>query len=325
MPMSKILNHLALGLLLLCPPSIHAQGTSYPTGPIKMIVAYPPGAANDFLARAIGQKLAEEWKQPVVVENRPGASGIIGSDTVAKAPADGHTLLMGSVTLVILPSLNDKMPFDPLKDLSPIAMVGYGPLLVVVHPSLPVKNIAELIAYAKANPGKLSYGTAGSGTSVHIAVEMFKKMAGVDIVHVPYKGSSAAMMDLIGGQTHLMMDVMPSALPQAKAGKVRMLAITGAKRMSELPDVPTVAESGLPGFDVAAWWGVLGPPGMPQPIVDKLNTTINRLLETAEMRQSLAGRGLEPAPMAPNEFGRIMRQDATRFGAVVKEVGIHAD
>ena len=323
--MTKILNHLLFGLSLLCPLSGHAQAPTFPTGGMRMVVAFPPGAANDFLARAIGQRLAEEWKQPVVVENRPGASGIVGSDTVAKAPADGHTLLLGSITLVILPSLIDKMPFDPLRDFTPIAMVAYGPLLVVVHPSLPVRSVAELITYAKANPGNLSYGTAGSGTSVHVAVEMFKKMAGVGIVHVPYKGSAAAMTDLIGGQTHLMMDVIPSALPQVKAGKIRVLAVTGSKRVADLPDVPTVAESGLPGFDVSAWWGVMGPPGMPRAVIEKLNTTINRLLETAELRQSLAGRGLEAAPMSPADFERVMRQDATRFGAVVKEVGIKAD
>ena len=323
--MTKILNRLMFGLSLLCPLSGQAQAPAFPTGAMRMVVAFPPGAANDFLARAIGQRLAEEWKQPVVVENRPGASGIVGSDTVAKAPADGHTLLLGSITLVILPSLIDKMPFDPLRDFTPIAMVAYGPLLVVVHPSLPVRSVAELIAHAKANPGKLSYGTAGSGTSVHVAVEMFKKMAGVGIVHVPYKGSAAAMTDLIGGQTHLMMDVIPSALPQVKAGKIRVLAVTGSKRVADLPDVPTVAESGLPGFDVSAWWGVMGPPGMPRAVVEKLNTTINRMLDTAELRQSLAGRGLEAAPMSPADFERVMRQDATRFGAVVKEVGIKAD
>ena len=325
MPMFKILQSLTVGLLLLCSVSIDAQVTSFPTGSMRMIVAFPPGGANDFLARAIGQRLSEEWKHPVVVENRPGASGIVGSELVAKAPADGHTLLLGSVTHVILPSLYEKLPFDALKDFTPIAMVAYGPLLVVVHPALPVRNIAELIAYAKANPGKLSYGTAGSGTSVHVAVEMFKKMAGVDMVHVPYKGSGPAMLDLIGGQTQLMMDVMPSALPQVKAGKIRVLAVTGSKRLPEMPDVPTVAESGLPGFDVAAWWGVLGPAGIPRPIVDKLNTTINRMLENADMRQSLAARGLDPAPMSPAEFDRIMRQDAARFGAVVKEVGIRAE
>ncbi len=323
--MTRILNCVLFGLSLLCPLPGHAQGPAFPTGGMKMVVAFPPGAANDFLARAIGQRLAEEWKQPVVVENRPGASGIVGSDTVAKAPADGHTLLLGSITLVILPSLIDKMPFDPHKDFTPVAMVAYGPLLVVVHPSLPVRTVAELIAHAKANPGKLSYGTAGSGTSVHVAVEMFKKMAGVGIVHVPYKGSAAAMTDLIGGQTHLMMDVIPSALPQVKAGKIRVLAVTGSKRVADLPDVPTVAESGLPGFDVSAWWGVMGPPGMPRAVVEKLNTTINRMLDTAELRQSLAGRGLEAAPMSPADFERVMRQDATRFGAVVREVGIKAD
>lgn len=323
--MTKTLKRLLFGLSLLCPLAGHAQGPNFPSGGMKMVVAFPPGAANDFLARAIGQRLAEEWKQPVLVENRPGASGIVGSDTVAKAPADGHTLLLGSVTLVILPSLYDKLPFDPMRDLTPVAMVAYGPLLVVTHPAVPVRSIAELIANAKANPGKLSYGTAGNGTSVHIAVEMFKKMAGVSIVHVPYKGSTAAMMDLIGGQTHLMMDVIPSALPQVRAGKVRVLAVTGSKRVADLPDVPTVAESGLPGFDVSAWWGVMGPPGMPRAVVEKLNTTINRMLETADLRQSLAGRGLEAAPMSPADFERVMRQDATRFGAVVREAGIRAD
>ena len=316
---------LLLGLIAACPLALQAQSTPYPTGSIRMVVAFPPGAANDFLARAIGQRLSDEWKQPVVVENRPGASGILGSDSVAKSPADGYTLLLGSITQVILPSLYDKLPFDPIKDFTAVAMAAYGPLLVVTHPTLQVKNIAELIAYAKANPGKLSYGTAGNGTSVHVAVEMFKKMAGVSIVHVPYKGSAAAMTDLIGGQTHLMMDVIPSALPQVKAGKIRAIAVTGSKRVADLPDVPTVAESGLPGFDVAAWWGVMGPAGMPRAVVDKLNSTINRMLEGNDLRQSLAGRGLEAAPMSPADFDRVMRQDASRFGAVVKEAGIRAD
>ena len=326
MTIRSIRNCFVLGLLLLGMASVDAQVGTFPTGASKLVVAYPPGAATDQLARIIAQKLSEEWKQPVVVENRPGASGIIGSDFVSKAPADGQTLLMGSVTLVILPSLYDKLPFDPLKDLTPLAVVAYGPLLVVVNPALPVHNIAELIAYAKAHPRKLSYGTAGSGTSVHIAVELFKKMAGVDIVHIPYKGSAAAMMDLIGGQTHLMMDVIPSALPQVKGGKVRVIGVTGSRRIPELPDVPTVAESGLPGFDVAAWWGVLGPSGMPAPIVDRISAALNRQLESAEFRKSIVAIGLDPAaPVSPAEFDRIMRQDAVRFGAVVKDVGIHAD
>jgi tripartite-type tricarboxylate transporter receptor subunit TctC len=323
--MTKTLRYLVAGTAIGLAFAAGAQAPNFPTGPVKIVVAYPPGGANDFLARAIGAKLADDWKQPVVVENKPGASGIIGSDLVAKSAPDGQTLLLGSVTNVILPSLYDKLPFDALKDFTPVAMLAYGPLLVVVHPSVPVNSVAELIAYAKKNPGKLSYGTAGSGTSVHIAVEMFKKQAGVDIVHIPYKGSGPAMLDLVGGQTQLMMDVIPSALPQVKAGKIRALAVTGSKRVPELPDLPTVAESGLPGFDVAAWWGVLGPAGIPRQVVEKINADINRVLAMPDIRQSLAGRGLEATPMSTAEFDRVMRSDEARFGAVVKEGHIKPD
>jgi tripartite-type tricarboxylate transporter receptor subunit TctC len=311
-------------VMLLCGSESGGQAPAFPTGPIKMVVAYPPGGANDFLAREIGQKLFEDWKQPVVVENKPGASGVIGGELVAKSPADGQTLLLGSVTNVILPALTH-VPFDPIKDFTPVALVAYGPLLFVVNPSVPAKNVAELIALAKAQPGKLAYGTAGNGTSVHIAVEMFKKMAGVDILHIPYKGSGPAMLDLVAGQTQMMMDVLPSALPQVKAGKLRVLAVTGSKRIPELPDVPTVSESGLPGFDVSAWWGVLGPRGMPPAVVDKLNAAINRIVAQPEMREKFSLRGLEPVTTTPAEFERIMRRDETRFGAVVREVGIKMD
>lgn len=323
--MTCIVVRIVALLLLACPYTASAQSPAFPNGTVRMIVGYPPGGANDFLARALGQKLGDEWGSAVVVENKPGASGIIGSDLVAKSAPDAQTLLLGSITNVIIPSLYEKLPFDAIKDFTAIAMVAYGPLLVVVHPSVPVHNIADLIAYAKANPGKLSYGTAGSGTSVHVAVEMFKKMAGVDIVHVPYKGSGPAMLDLVGGQTQPMVDVIPSAWPQVKAGKIRVLAVTGAKRVADMPDVPTVAESGLPGFNVAAWWGVLGPAGIPRPVVDKLNATINKYLDQPELKQSLAARGLEAAPMSPAAFERIMVQDAARFGAVVKDARIRAD
>jgi tripartite-type tricarboxylate transporter receptor subunit TctC len=323
--MRNALHACFAALVAVTPLPAAAQAPAYPSQPIRMVVAFPPGAANDFLARTIGQKLSEEWKQPVIVENRPGASGIIGGDLVAKAPADGYTLLLTSVTNVILPSLNPTMPFDPIKDFTPVALVALGPLLFVANPSVPANTVAEFIALAKSQPGKLSYGTAGNGTSVHIAVEMFKKQAGVDIVHVPYKGSSPAMMDLIAGQTQMMMDVLPSALPQVKAGKLKVIAVTGSKRLAELPDVPTVSESGLPGFDVAAWWGVVGPKGLPPAIVEKLNTTINRINAQPEMRQAFAGRGLETVTTTPAEFERVMRADEARFGAVVREVGIKAD
>ena len=324
--MNKTLLALGAALVAALPLPVAAQAAAaYPSQPIRMIVAFPPGAANDFLARTIGQKLTEEWKQSVVVENRPGASGIIGGDLVAKAAPDGYTLLLTSVTNVILPSLNSTMPFDPIRDFTPVALVALGPLLFVANPSVPANTVGEFIALAKAQPGKLSYGTAGSGTSVHIAVEMFKKQAGVDIVHVPYKGSSPAMMDLIAGQTQMMMDVLPSALPQVRAGKLKVIAVTGSKRLAELPDVPTVSESGLPGFDVAAWWGVVGPKGMPPAIVEKLNATINRIVAQPDMRAAFAGRGLETVTTTPAEFERVMRADEARFGAVVREVGIKAE
>ena len=321
--MNKTLLALGAALVAALPlPAAAQAAAAYPSQPIRMIVAFPPGAANDFLARTIGQKLTEEWKQSVVVENRPGASGIIGGDLVAKAAPDGYTLLLTSVTNVILPSLNSTMPFDPIRDFTPVALVALGPLLFVANPSVPANTVGEFIALAKAQPGKLSYGTAGSGTSVHIAVEMFKKQAGVDIVHVPYKGSSPAMMDLIAGQTQMMMDVLPSALPQVRAGKLKVIAVTGSKRLAELPDVPTVSESGLPGFDVAAWWGVVGPTGMPPAIVEKLNAAVNEFLRTDEARKRFGFLGFRTLGGPPGQLAQRMTDDHTLWAKVIKDANI---
>ena len=303
-----------------------ALAQDYPNKPVKIIVPFAAGGPADVFARFVGQRLSETMGQPFVIDDRPGAGSVIGTDAVAKSAPDGYTLLMMSNAQTVNESLIPNKPYALLRDFAPVAPVNYSDLVLVIHPSVQANTLADLIRLAKASPGKLNYASSGPGTPYHMAGELFKAMAGVDIVHIPYKGSAAAMMDLIGGQTHLMMDVIPSALPQVKGGKVRVIGVTGSRRIPELPDVPTVAESGLPGFDVAAWWGVLGPSGMPAPIVDRISAALNRQLESAEFRKSIVAIGLDPAaPVSPAEFDRIMRQDAVRFGAVVKDVGIHAD
>jgi tripartite-type tricarboxylate transporter receptor subunit TctC len=303
-----------------------AQGASYPTKPVRLVVPFPAGGTTDILARAVAQKLSETWGQQVIVDNRPGAGGNIGSELVAKAPPDGYTLLMGTVgTHAINPSLYAKMPYNHVKDFTPVILVAGVPNVLVVNPSLPVNSVQELIAYGKANPNKLNFASSGNGTSIHLSGELFKTMTGVQMTHVPYKGSAPALTDLIGGQVQLMFDNPPSSLQFIKAGKLRALAVTSLARSQALPDVPTLAESGLPGFEASSWFGVLAPAGTPADIVAKLNGAVAAWLASPAAKEHLAAQGAIAAGGSPDAFVKHIADESAKWAKVVKASGAHVD
>ena len=316
-----------VGTALLALPAIaNAQTPAYPTKPIRLVVPFPAGGATDILAREVAKHLTETWGQSVVVDNRPGAGGNIGSELVAKAAPDGYTLEMGTVgTHAINASLYSKMPYDHVKDFVPVILVAGVPNVLVVNPSVPVNSVQELIAYAKANPGKLNFASSGSGTSIHLSGELFKVMAGVQMTHVPYKGSAPALQDLLGGQVQLMFDNLPPSLPQIKAGKLRALAVTSATRAPALPDIPTIAESGLPGFEASSWFGVLAPAGTSPAIVAKLNAEIAKWLASPEAKEKLAAVGANIAGGTPEDFARHIQAETAKWAKVVKESGAKVD
>jgi tripartite-type tricarboxylate transporter receptor subunit TctC len=302
------------------------RADTYPSKPIRLIVPYPPGSGTDIVARLLGQKLTESWGQPIIVDNRPGAGAIIGTEAAAKAPADGYTLLMGDVgPLTINPALYAKLPYDPAKDFAPVSEVAFLPFLLVVHPSVKANSIQELVALAKAKPGELNYASVGNGSAVHLATELFKTEAGVDIVHVPYKGSAPALADLIGGQVSMMFVNVLSALPYVKSGQLRALAIATPRRSSALPDLPTVAEANLPGFVAGAWFGILVPAGTPPEVVDKLSAEIVRILHLPDIVERLAGQGAEAIGDTPEQFAGHIRQETAKWAKVVKASGAHID
>jgi len=304
----------AFGLAL----SVLAQDT-YPSRPIKIIAPVQPGGGVDLVARTIGDRLGKVLGQPIVVENQSGGGGIVGSMATARAAPDGYTLMVGYVgTHGTNPAVR-KLPYDAIKDFTPIAMVGGTPNVLIVPPTLPVKTLAEFVQYAKANPGKLSYGSSGPGTLTHLAMEQLKLAADLDLVHVPYRGIGPAFTDILGGQTQAMFPGLAAALPHIKAGKVRALAVTGLKRHPLLPDVPTFEELGYKGFDGVQWYGIVGPANIPPAIVKRLNDEINRLLESPELRERLSSEALEPMPMSPDEFGRYIGDDIARWTRLAKE------
>ena len=311
---------LVLALTLAC---AGASAQTYPSRPIRLVVPYPPGGPLDIMARAIGQKLTEAWSQPVVVDNRAGAGGNIGADLVAKSPADGYTLLMGAVaTHAINPTLYGKLPYDPVKDFAPVALVAQVPNILVVNPSVPAGSVQELIELARARPGYLNFGSGSTGSTGHLAGELFKTMAGVQMVHIPYKGGAPAMADLLAGQVQLMFDNLANALPNVRAGRLRALAVTTLLRSPAMPDLPTIAESGLPGFDLTTWFGVMVPAGTPPEIVVKLNAGIVRALNAKDMRERLEKMGAEPpANNTPEHFAAFIRAEAAKYAKVVKESG----
>jgi tripartite-type tricarboxylate transporter receptor subunit TctC len=296
---------------------------AFPNKPLRMVVTFPPGGAPDILARLFADK--SQLGQPVVVENKPGAGGNIGADAVAKSPPDGYTLVMGTVgTHSINGSLYSKMPYDMVKDFTPVAHVASAPNLLVVTNSLPVKTVPELIAYMKANPDKLSFGSPGVGTSVHISGELFKSLTGTKMQHVPYKGRQFAIPDLVGGQIQVMFDNMPSALPMAKEGKIRALAQTTAKRSAAAPDVPTVAET-VPGFEATTWFAVFAPAGTPKDVVDRVNAEMKRVFALPDVQDKLKTLGLETWISTPDELARFQAAEITKWAKVVKESGARAD
>lgn len=300
----------------------HAQALNYPTKPIRLIVPAAPGGGTDFSARLVGSKLTEAWGQTVVIDNRTGASGNIGVELAAKSPPDGHTLVMPITSFPVNPSLFTKLPFNTEKDFAPIVLVASAPLLLVVNPAVPAKSLNELIAHAKARPGQLNYANSGNGTTAHLAGELFKRMAGVDIVSIAYKGGGPAVVDLIAGQVQVYFSTIPAALQQVKAGRLRALAVTSTTRVTEIPDIPTMAESGLPGFQVIGWFGLFAPAGTPAPIVQKLNAELVRVLRTPETRERLAGHGLIPGGGSPQDLGRFLSEEIVRWRKLVQDAGI---
>jgi tripartite-type tricarboxylate transporter receptor subunit TctC len=325
---------LLIALFVLCPyPGLYSgpaaaasPAANYPSKPIKLVVPFPPGGPLDTVARALGQAMTASWGQPVVVDNRPGAGGGIGADVVAKSPPDGYTILMGAVsTHAINVTLYKKIPYDPLRDFVPVTQVADVPNVLVVNPALPVHSVVELIAYAKAHPGTLNFASGSNGSTGHLAGELFKSMAHIDMQHIPYKGSAPAISDLLAGQVSLMFDNLASATPLIKSGKLRALAVTTAKRTPFFPELPTIAEAGLPGFDLSTWFGVFAPAGTPPEIVTKLNVELVRILKTPEMKEHMANLGVEPVGNTPEQFLAYIRNEIPKYAKVIRESGASVD
>jgi tripartite-type tricarboxylate transporter receptor subunit TctC len=324
----KMVRWLSLGLACLLSQFVlaaaaHAQGTSDKV--IRLIVPWPPGGNADVVGRTIADKLGENLGQRFVVENRAGAGGNIGMELASKAPADGATLALVISANAVNVSLYPKLGFDLVRDFAPIGPIAALPLILVVHPSVPANSLKELIDLARAQPGRLNYASGGNGTVGHLAAEMFKSMARVQITHIPYKGATPAVTDLIGGQVQVFFDGTPSALPHVKAGRLRVLAITTAKRSPALPEVPTVAEAGLPGFEVTGWFGLMAPAGTDAAQVARLNAELNRAIASAEVRARFASLGLEPMSSTPQQFGALVQAEIAKWGKVVKEAGVRLD
>jgi len=318
------ISRVALSLIA-CLAAGASPAQDYPARPVRMVVPFSPGGSTDVLARIVGQKLTERSGQPVIIENRAGAGGNIGAEQVARSAPDGYTLLLGGVPHAISASLYSKLPYDMARDLTAIAEVASFPSAIVLHPSLPANSVKELIALARARPGQLSFGSAGIGSPNHLSLELFQAMAGVRMVHVPYKGSGQLVGDLLAGQVQLASMGLPVAVPHVQSGKLRAIAVTGAARSPLLPEVPTVSEAGLPGFEVTSWYGVFGPAGLPADIVVKLNSEIGSAVTAAEVKERLAALGAEPSVKSPDQFGRYVRQEITKWAKVVKDSGAKAE
>jgi tripartite-type tricarboxylate transporter receptor subunit TctC len=304
--------------------SFSAYSQNWPSKPLRYIVPFPPGAFNDTLARIMSTELPKALGQPVLVENRPGGNTIIGTEAAAKSAPDGYTLFGAALPFAVIQSLY-KTPFDVTKDFVPITLAGTTPNLLVANPGVPVGSVKELIAAAKAKPGSLNYASTGNGTSNHLSFELFKAMTGTQITHVPYKGSAPAVTDLIAGQVQVMFDNMPNVLPQVKAGKLKALAISSRKRSAMAPEIPTVDESGVPGYDVTVWFGILAPAGVPQEIVKRLNVEMVRIIRSPEIADRFAKAGVEPVASSPEEFGAFLRGEVARWAKVLQDANIKAD
>ncbi len=316
-----------LAMLAIALPNISLAQTaaSYPNKPIRIVVPFPPGAFNDTLGRMLAQRFQEAWGQPAIVENKPGAGSLVGTEFAAKAPGDGYTLLIVALPFSVLQSMHPRAKLDVTRDFVPIIQAGLTPNMLVVPASLPASTVQEFIALAKAKPGQLSYASAGSGSSPHLAMEMFKIITGTNLIHVPYKGSAPALTDLIAGQVAAYFDNAPNALPHVKAGKLRALAVTTSTRSSFAPDVPTVAESGVPDFELTAWFGVTAPAGTPRDIAEKLNAEIQRFLTTSEAKDRFQKAGVEPVGGTIEQFGGHIRREVAKWAKVVAESGAKVD
>jgi tripartite-type tricarboxylate transporter receptor subunit TctC len=311
----------AMGILAAA--SSFAAAPAYPTKPIRLIVPFAPGGNTDIQARLIGQKLTEWLGQQVIVDNRPGAGGTIGVDMAAKAPADGYTIVIASFgNILVGPSLYKNLPYDPVKDLAPVILISEPAGMIVVHPSVPVKSVKGLIEYAKANPDKLNYASAGNGTWNHLFAEQFKSIAGIQMTHVPYKGAGPAMNDVVGGHVQVMFAPFPSAATHVRNGRLRALAATATKRSSLFPDVPTVAQSGLPGYSAASWFGMLAPAGTPKPVVARLNQEVNRAFAAPEIKAAYAAEGIDPAGGTPEDLAKSIRDGMAKWGKLVRDLGL---
>jgi tripartite-type tricarboxylate transporter receptor subunit TctC len=293
----------------------------YPEKPVRIVVPFAPGGGSDFTGRLLAQRLTERLGRPFIVENRPGAGGNLGAETVVKAPADGYTLLVVSGSYTVNPSLY-KLSFDPLNDITPIIQVSGGPYVIAVHPSVQANTLAELVALAKKQPNKLAYGSSGNGSVMHVSTEYFLDSAKIKLLHIPYKGTGPAMQDTIGGNVQLVFGAVPTTLPHVKSGRLRALAVTTRKRIAAAPELPTVAESGYPEYEVTNWHGLVGPKGLPKEVVDRLNAEINELPKSEEMRKQLAADGLEPAGGSPAQFAEILKNEMARWNQVIRQAGI---
>ncbi|MBI4191026.1 MAG: tripartite tricarboxylate transporter substrate binding protein [Betaproteobacteria bacterium] len=325
------LHHVVVAVSVLCASAALAQApvagplTSYPTKSVRMLVGFAPGGGTDVIARIYAQRLSESLGQTFIVENRPGAGGTIATDFTAKAAPDGYTLLMTGIVHTTTATIYSKLPYDPVKDFTAITTVGLTPQCFVVHPSMPVKTLRELIALAKAKPGEVSYASAGNGTPMHVGMELFRSMAGIKLLHVPYNGAGPSTIAVLGGQIPVLSTSLPTAIPHARAGKLRILAVTTAQRTQLAPDYPTVAEAaGLPGYEAAVWYGLLAPAGMPQAVVNKLNAEIERQ-QQREVREQLATLGIDPYRLTPTDFAELIKSDVVKWRNVIRETGAKLD
>ncbi|HWI14799.1 MAG TPA: tripartite tricarboxylate transporter substrate binding protein [Burkholderiales bacterium] len=304
-------------------PAVAAEDASnYPSKPIRLVVPFTPGGSTDILARVIGMKLTEAWGKQVVIDNRPGAGGNIGVDLVAKSPADGYTLVMGHIgTFGVNPTLYPKLPYDPIRDFQPITLVALVPNMLSVNPALPAKSVKELVTLAKAKPGTINFGSGGNGSAAHLAGEYFKLMTKTEITHIPYRGTSPAVTDLIAGQIQMIITGVPPTLNFVKSGKLRALGVATSRRLALLPDLPTIAEAGVPGYEATQWYGVLAPAGTPKPIVTKLNAEMAKAIKGPDVREKLAADAAEPVGNSPEEFGAFIKKEIARWAPVVKASG----
>ena len=318
------MKKLFVAVLLLCATTAIAQG--YPAKPVRWVVPFPPGGGTDLISRVIAAELSKLWGVQVVADNRPGGGGTLGLGIAAKMPADGYTLVLGQASnIAVAPGLYAKLPYDPLKDLQPITQVIATPIVIVAHPSFPAKNVKELVAYAKVRPGAVTFGSPGNGTIGHLSLEMLKSMAKIDMLHIPYKGASVAITELIGGQIIIYGSSMPPALPLINAGKLRALGVSSAKRLAPLPSVPTVAESGVKDYEAVNWYGVLAPAGLPKEIVAKLHDDIVRILKQADVQERFKGEGGDVVGSTPEEFAAFMQKEVPKWSKVVREAGVKVD